>query len=62
MKAARYIVAILSIFVVAPIWYYLLYKILVGVGATELMWFLYYIYLPVAILASTLSKLVEMQK
>lgn len=62
MKAARYIVAILSIFVVAPIWYYLLYKILAGVGATELMWFLYYIYLPVAILASTLSKLVEMQK
>jgi hypothetical protein len=29
-----------------PIWYFLLYKILVMVGATELMMFLFWVYAP----------------
>lgn len=55
----KVIIAILAIFIVAPIWYYLLYKILVAVNASELMWFLYWIYMPVGILVKTLQNLTE---
>jgi hypothetical protein len=50
---------ILSLFVSIPIWFYLLYQILVRVGATELMMFLFWIYVPVSIFSSMLAKLVE---
>jgi len=53
------IVLILSVFITLPIWLYLLYKILVLVNATELMWFLYWIYFPVAFLAHIVTKLLE---
>ncbi len=56
MKA---VVSLLGLFVTMPIWYYLLYQIMVRVNATELMWFLYWIYLPVALLTHVLTKLSE---
>lgn len=56
MKA---IFGLVSVFVVAPIWYYLLYKLLQGVNATDLMWFLYWVYVPVALLMSILQKIAE---
>ncbi|HKW15636.1 MAG TPA: hypothetical protein VJS69_14205 [Candidatus Krumholzibacteria bacterium] len=52
-------VSLIALFIGAPIWYYLLYKILVSVQATELMWFLYWIYAPVGILLGTVNKLIE---
>jgi hypothetical protein len=39
------------------IWYYLLYNVLVFVQATELMWFLYWVYVPVGLVAQILSQL-----
>ena len=59
MKALKAIYAILGLSVVMPIWYYLLYKVLQGVNATEVMWFLYWIYLPVGILVQVLTKIAE---
>lgn len=53
------LISTLMILVGAPIWYYLLYKILVGVNATELMWFLYYIYVPVGLFGTIASKIVD---
>jgi len=44
MKA---VALILSLLITMPIWYYLLYKILIAVNATDLMWFLYVAYIPV---------------
>jgi hypothetical protein len=55
MKALKVIVGLLTVFVVAPIWYYLLYKVLQAINATELMWFLYWIYVPVSILGRIVS-------
>jgi hypothetical protein len=49
----------LALFIVAPIWYYLLYKILVFVNATDLMWFLYWVYLPIGFLCTALSKVID---
>jgi hypothetical protein len=48
---------IITIFVTAPIWYYLLYQVLVRVHASELMFFLFWVYLPVGIFASLLAKI-----
>lgn len=59
MKKMRAITAILATFVVLPIWYYLLYQILSRVDASELMWFLYWVYLPVGMLVSFLTKMTE---
>lgn len=56
MKA---IATILAMCCTLPIWFYLLYKVLVLVNATELMWFLYWIYLPVTFLVATLSELAK---
>jgi hypothetical protein len=58
-KSLQTVVGIVSVFVVAPIWYYLLYKILASINATELMWFLYWIYLPVALIMGIISKITE---
>lgn len=43
---AKAIAGLLTAFIVMPIWYYLLYKLLQNANASDLMWFLYWIYLP----------------
>jgi hypothetical protein len=45
--------------VVFPIWYYLLYKILQAVNATELMWFLFWIYTPVHLISFIIAKAIK---
>ena len=59
MKAAKAISVVLSLLVVLPIWFYLLHQLLVRVNASELMWFLYWAYLPIAMLCGLLSRLAE---
>jgi hypothetical protein len=59
MKTSNIIILLLFMFVTGPIWYYLLYKMLVAVQATELMWFLYYIYVPVAIVGGIIAKVAD---
>lgn len=44
------------------IWYYLVYKILTIVGANELMWFLYYIYVPVGMFNGLLVHLIQKEE
>lgn len=51
--------ALIALFVTQPIWYYLLYQVLVRVEASDLMWFLYWVYVPVQILASMIAKFFE---
>lgn len=46
---------VLATLVTLPIWMYLLYKILVAIEATELMWFLYWIYLPTTMIVAMLT-------
>ena len=53
---------ILTLSLAAPIWYWLLYQILARVNASELMWFLYWVYVPVAFLAGGLIKAAEEKK
>ena len=53
------ILGLLSLLITLPIWYYLLYQILIRVNASELMMFLYWVYLPFSILLGVMAKLVE---
>ena len=50
---------LIILFLTLPIWFYLMYKVLELVGATELMWFLYWIYVPFSILAGILARVAE---
>jgi len=59
MKALKGVVAVLSLCVLLPIWYYLMYQVLVRVSASDVMWLLYWIYLPVGIITSIMTKIVE---
>ena len=56
MKAIAVLVGFL---VVAPIWYWLLYQVLARVNATELMWFLYCVYITSDIFVGVLTKLTD---
>lgn len=53
------ILGLLPIFCTLPIWFYLFYKILEAINASELMWFLFWIYLPVTILVSIAGQLAK---
>jgi len=59
MKTIQIISILLSVFITAPIWYYLLYNILKAVNASELMFFLFWIYLPVGIFNIIITKIAE---
>jgi len=58
-KTMKVIAGLLALFVTLPIWFYLLYRILDLVMASELMWFLYWVYVPVGIFVQLLVKFAE---
>lgn len=59
MSKIKIITGVLSVCLTIPIWLYLFYKVMVMVQATELMWFLFWIYVPVVIVVSALKMVVE---
>lgn len=59
MSKTKVIGSILMLLVSTPIWYYLLFKILKAIEATELMWFLFWVYIPIVIIATFLVQIAE---
>ena len=59
MKAAKILAGTLGVCITMPIWFYLLYRILLAIHATEVMWLLYWVYVPVAAFVNILYKIVE---
>lgn len=59
MKTSKIIELISSVFIISPIWYYLLYWLIKQNNPDRLIWFLFWIYVPVAILLSIISKVSE---
>tara|TARA_R110000744_G_scaffold64675_5_gene133074 strand:+ start:406 stop:597 length:192 start_codon:yes stop_codon:yes gene_type:complete len=57
-----YVQRILLLLVSVPISLYLWYHVLDRVGATELMWFLFWVNVPVSVLVRVLSDLLENRK
>lgn len=54
--------SILFICVTFPIWFYLLYQILKRVQASELMMFLFWVYVPVMIGAAFLARMLDPER
>lgn len=54
---AKTVSDIVAMLVVLPIWYYLLYQVLVRVNASELMFFLFWVYLPAGVVTGLISKI-----
>lgn len=50
---------VLALFISLPIWFFLLYQILVRVNASELMWFLFWVYVPLGIFVQVVIRLTE---
>lgn len=48
-----------TLFITLPIWFYLLYQILVAVNATTSMWVAYFVYIPVALFVSGLGTAIK---
>lgn len=59
MKKLNFIVGLIALAICLPIWYYLLYQILVRVQATELMMFLFWIYVPTMALVGVARDVVK---
>lgn len=53
------IVGVITVFVYAPIALWIQYQILLRVEATELMWFLFWVYVPLVILIGMVNKITE---
>lgn len=53
------VMGIISLFVTLPIMFYLQYKVFTLVGATEVMWLLYWVQLPLIVLLQIVTKLLE---
>jgi len=59
VKALKAFVAVGVLFISLPLWFYLLYKVLQAVNATDLMWFLFWVYVPFTIVLGIMQKLIE---
>lgn len=59
MKALKIIGALVAIFIGLPITFYLQYQILKRVDASELMWFLFWVNIPVVVFVQSVLKIAE---
>jgi hypothetical protein len=59
MNKSKIVMVLLTIFVTLPSWFYLLYTILKAINASELTWFIFYIYLPSSVFISILAKVID---
>ena len=59
MPKVKIVASLIIIFITAPIWFYVLYQVLQAINASELVWFLYWIYLPFSLFASVVMKIFE---
>ncbi len=59
MKKAKLIGALIAVLITSPIWFFILYRILETTNQSELVWFLYWVYVPFTLLALVLLRLGE---
>ena len=42
-----------------PVWLFLMYKVLAAVGASDLMWFLFWLYVPLSVGLHVISRMIQ---
>lgn len=52
------VTGLLYILLSGPMWFWILYQILLRVNASELMWFIYWAYVPVSLVVGILGMIV----
>lgn len=62
MRTAKIIEGVGSLFIVYPIWLYLMYWLLKQNNPDRLIWFLFWVYVPVALLIAITSKFTDEEK
>lgn len=55
MKSIEKINLVLRVFIILPIFYYLVHYVLIKIDAGELQMFLFYVYLPIVIFCALIS-------
>lgn len=58
----RKFASFLLLMIAQSIWWYLLHSILAAINADRLLWFLYYVYVPVAVITSLFAVILRDQK
>lgn len=51
--------SLVGFLITAHIWFYLLYQILTAINASELTWFLFWVYVPVSITGGSVARLFD---
>jgi len=59
INGVKMLAAFLILFVTLPIWFYLLYHILMAINANEGLFFLFWIYVPSQFLATAIARSTE---
>jgi hypothetical protein len=59
MRKAKIISALFTVGMTLPIWFYLMYQILARVNATDVMWLLFWVYVPLTFITAFVTKLAE---
>jgi len=62
MNKAYAVAITIVLLIVMPIWFYLLYQILVRVNASELMFFLFWVYVPTELIATIIVRICTSQE
>lgn len=58
-KALAVIDALVTIFIVCPLWYYIVYTLLKAANVDRLVWFLFWIYIPAGIFSRVLTEVIR---
>jgi len=59
MKKLKILTAVLAVFITMPIWFYLVYFILTTINAGSLQMFLFWVYVPLAMVVAITSRVME---
>lgn len=59
MKNLKIVSGMAAVFIILPMWFYILYQILEAINASELTWFLYWVYFPVSMLVTFVGRLLD---
>lgn len=57
MNALKGFAAIIYFFIVLPMWYYLIFSVLKKTGVDDMVWGIFWAYLPVSFLTSAIMQL-----
>lgn len=61
IKKAKTVSGVLAVLFTMPIWFYLLFQILYRVEASELMWFLYWGYVPIGMAIAIIKVITDQE-